>query len=509
MASQHEADPSIDLKYGIVYEHTLGDGIHQFGVRAFPTYVVYTNNGSREFGRIQGANLEKLKSMIAEAGCKADLGVGNTLGGTGVTVSPEEARAQRLAMFEKKAAAPAPAPEPVKESVTTDAPMEIVEDDKEDAKKEDAPSSDDVEMKEEGKEAEPEMVDPTEKLSKEDLTTLTESMGFTLIRAQKGLMNSSSGVEGAVEWLMSHQDDDDIDEPIAKVKAADVGDGVARSYKCNTTGKIFSNMANLELYANRTGHTDFSECTEAVKPLTEEEKAAKIAEIKALLKAKRTEREEAEKVNDVDREKQRRFMGKEMIKTKEEMDRLARKREAKIRKKEKEDFKRERARIRAEIEKDKLERRANAGKMSSKLGVDGYNPPAIQYDRDADGGGDADAATHPHKKIAASAAKIDEYISKVSAYRAGGDGGKCLKILIIYVKNVADNPGEEKFKRIKMDNKVYKTKVKPFIGAKALLLAVGFKPAEGGEAALILSEDADLDLLKQTKQKLEAALAAY
>mmetsp|Transcript_30260 Transcript_30260/g.46302 ORF Transcript_30260/g.46302 Transcript_30260/m.46302 type:complete len:563 (-) Transcript_30260:69-1757(-) len=519
MASQHEADPSIDLKYGIVYEHTLGDGIHQFGVRAFPTYVVYTNNGSREFGRIQGANLEKLKSMIAEAGCKADLGVGNTLGGTGVTVSPEEARAQRLAMFEKKTAAPAP--EPVKESSTTDAnadtdaPMEIVEDDKkeapkeEEAKKEDTTSSEDVEMKEEDQEAEPEMVDPTEKLSKEDLTTLTESMGFTLIRAQKGLMNSSSGVEGAVEWLMSHQDDADIDEPIAKVSAADFGDGVARSYKCNTTGKVFSNMANLELHANRTGHTDFSECTEAVKPLTEEEKAAKILEIKALLKAKRTEREEAEKVDDVDREKQRRSMGKEMNKTKEEMDRLARKRETKIRKKEKDNFKRERARIRAEIEKDKLERKANAGKMSSKLGVDGYNPPAIQYDVDADGAGVADVAAHPHKKIKASAAKIDEYISKVSAYRAGGDGGKCLKILIIYVKNVADNPGEDKFKRIKMDNKVYKTKVKPFVGAKALLLAVGFKPAEGGEAALVLSEDADQDLLTQTKQKLEAAFASY
>lgn len=70
----------------------------------------------------------------------------------------------------------------------------------------------------------------------------------------------------------------------------------SHSYKCNECGKILSNMANLELHANKSGHSDFSESTEEVKPMTDEEKAAKVLEIKALLKAKRAEREEAEKV---------------------------------------------------------------------------------------------------------------------------------------------------------------------------------------------------------------------
>ena len=43
--------------------------------------------------------------------------------------------------------------------------------------------------------------------------------------------------------------------------------------------------------------------------LTEEEKKAKVAEIKGLLKAKRMERENKEKEENVQREKQRRFMG--------------------------------------------------------------------------------------------------------------------------------------------------------------------------------------------------------
>jgi hypothetical protein len=83
-----------------------------------------------------------------------------------------------------------------------------------------------------------------------------------------------------------------------------------------------------------------------------------------------------------------------------------------------------------------------------------------------------------------------------------------LKILSVYVSNVVDNPGEEKYRTINMENKVFRTKVKPFIGGKHLLVAVGFKENEGG-TALVLKEDADPKLLADTKDKLNAALEAY
>lgn len=67
-----------------------------------------------------------------------------------------------------------------------------------------------------------------------------------------------------------------------------------------------------------------------------------------------------------------------MAKTREQMDAETRKRTAMLKKKEKEAALRERQRIRAELEKDKRERAANKGKLSSKLGIDGYNPDAIQ-----------------------------------------------------------------------------------------------------------------------------------
>jgi len=497
MARQYTQDVTKNVVFGIVYEHVLGDAIHNYGVKAFPTYILFQHQ--REVARVQGVDMEGIRSMIDKAGCNVT--GGETLGGAGdAPLSAEEARAQRLARLSSPAPAAPAAEEPKEEALK---PAEEDVEMKTEAK---AAADDDVDMKDAEEESAPE--DPTAKLDKALLTTLTESMGFPLLRAQKGLLyGNAQTIDGAVEWIMEHQDDDDIDEPIALGPVEK-----AQSYKCNECGKILSNMANLELHANKTGHSDFEESTQAVQPLTAEEKAKKIQEIKGLLKAKRAEREELEKEEEKEREKQRRMMGKEMTKTREQMEIEQRKREAKQRKREKDAAKRERERIRAELAKDKAERRVNKGKLHSTLGVDGYNPSAIQYDTNLGGEGEEAAAgdhdEHRRKKIQASTAKIDEYIKKVSQYRAGGDGGKCLKILHAYVGNAVDNPDDEKFKTINMENKVFKTKVKPFIGGKHLLVAVGFKENEGG-TALVLKEDADPNLLAETKDKLKAALDAY
>jgi hypothetical protein len=226
------------------------------------------------------------------------------------------------------------------------------------------------------------------------------------------------------------------------------------------------------------------------------------------LKAKRAEREEEEKVDETEREKQRRMMGKEMAKTKEQLDAEQRKREAYLRKKEKEEFKKERQRLREELARDRAERAGQKGKLSSRLGVDGYKPDGIQYDVPADDQHAHEAAEHKPKKPKADAAKMDEYIARVSGYQAGGDGGKCLKVLKVYVGNVVDNPAEEKYKSINIENKGYKAKVKPFIGAKSLLLACGFVQNESGDA-LVLSDGADPNVLAETKKKLEAAIVAF
>ena len=362
MAQKYQADSSKDVTFGIVYESDIGEDIHNYSVRAFPTYILFQN--SREVNRVEGVNFAGIEQMINAAGCEKVLTGGHTLASGETALSPEEARKARLAKL-GAASAPAPAPEPSEPEKKKEPPQD------EEMKDSVAGGTDKEEEKDDSKMEgveEMEEVCPTAKLDQEAVKTLTESMGFPLIRAQKGLLNGNGTIDGAVEWLTQHQDDPDIDDPIPKVSQS------AQSYKCNECGKSLSNMANLELHANKMGHSDFEESTQSVKPLTEEEKAKKVAEIKELLKHKRAEREEAEKVDEVAREKTRRLMGKEMAKTREQLEIEQRKREAQARKREKDEARKERERIRQQLLADKLERQANKGKLSTKLGVDGYKP---------------------------------------------------------------------------------------------------------------------------------------
>ncbi|KAL7530393.1 hypothetical protein ACHAWF_003359 [Thalassiosira exigua] len=546
LAATYDADPHVSVACAVAYEHNLGDAVQRHKVRAFPTYALF-GTAEEELGRVQGADFDAIEALVAKHCRGHAYGAGTSLGGGvggggGAPASAADARAQRLARFGgggngnvPDAAAAKKEEEEGGGGKSEEVPDEEMKDANAAAAAAPAPSPPAAaEQNEEGgekmevDEAEKsgdkceavEMIDPTEGLKQEDVETLTGAMGFSLIRAQKGLLNGNGTVEGAVEWLLTHQEDADIDDPVEKVPKGGGGGGVvAQSYKCNECGKILSNMANLELHANKTGHSDFEESTEAKKPLTAEEKAAKIAEIKSLLVAKRTERENVEKAENVDREKQRRFMGKEMTKTREQMEIEQRKRMAQQRKREKEAAVRERQRIRAELEKDKRERAANKGKLGSRLGVDGYQPDGIQYDVPAgeggggeggeggDGGADAAAAKKP-KRAPPTAAKMDEYIQKVSSYRAGGDGGNCLKILKAYLGNVVKHPDDPKYRRINTENKAYKTKVKPFVGAKSLLLCVGFAPTEDG-TAMELAEEADMETLTRAKEKVEAAYEKY
>lgn len=404
LAESYAANTELDVKFGIAYESDLSDDIQTYNIKAFPTYVLFQQQ--TEVNRVQGANLAALEAMIEAAGCKNEqMSGGETLGGGTSNLTPAEAREARLA----KLGAPPPAASSANATTTAqDMSMDDVTP---------ATASGDVDMKDanDTDDAKPAAVtDPTANLNPEHVKILTESMGFLLIKAQKGLIYGNGGtVEGAVEWLLEHQDDMDIEEPIPASAGL-----VAQSYKCNECGKILSNMGVLELHANKTGHSDFEESTELVKPLTPAEKAVKIAEIKNLLIKKRAEREETEKEDEVKNEIERRSAGKEMKKTREQLDIEQRKRDAQLRKREKDSVARERIRIRAELAKDKAERIANKGKLGSRLGVDGYHPDAIQYDV-----GDKEADQPPSnkpKKAPADASKIDDYIKTVSGYKAGG-----------------------------------------------------------------------------------------
>jgi uncharacterized UBP type Zn finger protein len=147
-------------------------------------------------------------------------------------------------------------------------------------------------VKQEGSEWEEEMVPVP--VNEELLSQLTD-MGFSDVRARKGLVHGGS-MEGALTWLSEHEDDPDIDQPYM-VKKSD---------------------------------------TIPKPPMSAEEKAKKLEEMKNRIKQRREEKAKIEKNEEIRREKERRERGQKMDETIEERQRLMRKREAERLKREKE-----------------------------------------------------------------------------------------------------------------------------------------------------------------------------
>ena len=122
------------------------------------------------------------------------------------------------------------------------------------------------------------------------------------------------------------------------------------------THAFFFLATGAERHATRTGHQNFAESTEAIKPLTDEEKKAKLLELKMMMAEKRAAREQAEIAERKQAEKIRRKAGQDITQAKEAMEAKEIKKIYDQKKREKEQEKIAKAKIKAQIEQDKKER---------------------------------------------------------------------------------------------------------------------------------------------------------
>ncbi|KAH7148401.1 hypothetical protein EDB81DRAFT_758826 [Dactylonectria macrodidyma] len=219
-----------------------------------------------------------------------------------------------------------------------------------------------------------------------DFDTLID-MGFDKERVELAV-KKTGGLQGALQWLEDNQDksiddikataaadaEDDEEEGETKAKIAELETGVVRSLVCNDCGKLFRDQDLASYHASKTDHTDFSESTQEIAPLTEDEKKAKLEELRERLKAKKARQSEQDKEEHKLNEKIRQKNTKETHEAKEELARKEQIKEAARKRQEKLDDIDAKKRIKAKIEADKAERRRKA--EEAKAAREGRAPDA-------------------------------------------------------------------------------------------------------------------------------------
>ncbi|KAL2879559.1 hypothetical protein SGCOL_005169 [Colletotrichum sp. CLE4] len=224
-------------------------------------------------------------------------------------------------------------------------------------------------------------------MTQSDLDQLLD-MGFEKARAELAVKKTGN-LNGALEWLETNQDkpleelsaateadkddDDDAAEVQANIEALENG-GTAKSLVCNECGKRFRSQDTASYHASKTDHTDFSESTEEIAPLTEDQKKEKLIQLREQLQEKKAKQALLDKEDAKRNEKIRMKATKETQEAKEELARKEQIKEAAKKRQEKQDDIEAKRRIKAKIEADKEERRRKA--EEAKAAREGRAPEA-------------------------------------------------------------------------------------------------------------------------------------
>mmetsp|Transcript_44596 Transcript_44596/g.113972 ORF Transcript_44596/g.113972 Transcript_44596/m.113972 type:complete len:413 (-) Transcript_44596:13-1251(-) len=293
-----------------------------------------------------------------------------------------------------------------------------------------------------------------------DLMQQLKDMGFPENRVTRALhFTGTENVETAITWIVEHEADADIDDPLFVPKSS-------------------------------------------IKPaLSPEEAKRKLEEMVAVARKKK---EAEEKEREKERERQRIEMGKQMALARKAEEEQALRRNAQVRQAEKEEEKRAMAAIKAKIEEDRKERRR-------KLGL----PEKLTEEEKA-----AEAARKAAEAEKAAASRMGLPVKPVSAMdkmrkllvdMKKADGEERAKVawqtLLKYLGNVVKNPDEVKFRAIKLSNEAFQRRVGSATGAIEFLTVCGFQ-RDDAQGCLTMPRDAvDLVLLNTAGGELNSALS--
>ncbi|GLT57265.1 hypothetical protein SLA2020_302510 [Shorea laevis] len=284
-----------------------------------------------------------------------------------------------------------------------------------------------------------------------------ELMGFPTARATRALHYSgNTSLEAAVNWVVEHENDPDIDQ-----------------------------MPMVPLNSK----------VEAPKPsLTPEEMKLKAQELRERARKKK---EEEEKRMEREKEKERIRVGKELLEAKRIEEENERKHLLALRKAEKEEEKRAREKIRQKLEEDKAERRR-------RLGLSPEDPAAVK----------PSSPVVEEKKIslpvrpATKAEQMRECLRSLKQNHKGDDAKvkRAFQTLLTYIGNVAKNPDEEKFRKIRLTNQTFQDRVGALKGGIEFLELCGFEKVESDEFLFLSRNKVDMAVLNSAGSELNSAI---
>ncbi|PIA14590.1 hypothetical protein COEREDRAFT_76151 [Coemansia reversa NRRL 1564] len=191
--------------------------------------------------------------------------------------------------------------------------------------------------------------------------------GFPEERVKAALSaTNNGGLDAALNWLEANPNDSGIsensstndDKTNTDIAPEEAVTEEAQSIVCNECAKLFKNEDHAQFHAVKSGHTDFAQSTQAIKPLTEEEKKQKLDELQIKLKEKRAKAEEEEKKRQRENEIIRRKAGKDQSENQERLKEQQMKRELAEQQRIKREDQEAARRIKLQIEQNRKDRAA-------------------------------------------------------------------------------------------------------------------------------------------------------
>ncbi|KAG5029460.1 hypothetical protein JHK87_012974 [Glycine soja] len=270
-----------------------------------------------------------------------------------------------------------------------------------------------------------------------------ESMGFSTARATRALHYSgNAGLESAVNWIVEHENDPDIDQMPLV-------------------------PANTKI--------------EAPKPLlTPEEMKAKQQELRERARKKK---EEEEKRMEREREKERIRIGKELLEAKRIEEENERKRSGSASK-----F----------VASHLAERRRRLGLPPEEPSAAKPSPAPIVEEK----------KSFVPVRPATKAEQMRECLRSLKQNHKEDDARvkRAFQTLLTYVGNVARNPDEEKFRKIRLSNQSFQDRVGSLKGGIEFLEICGFEKIDGGEFLFLPRDKVEMAVLNSAGSELDSAI---